>query len=352
MLGHLKTAFGADIALIDGAQIASTLPADRIRALPDLPSPGLVTTPAALVAVEPVGARRLLLLYPPDHLSNEQWRVARPLLLVAVAGLLAVVVIGYGIAASIARPLERVAAQTSSQQQLAPAGGGPELEKLVAAFNAMLDSVRRSERLAAVGQMAAGVAHEIRNPLAAMKLTLQMVLMDAKEKEPIELLLREVERLDLVVGEFSTKDAPVKKETASLDAVVGDVLELMRRQLDHLGVKVERKLDPVAASVDVNRLKRAVWNLVLNGSQAMPQGGTLTVGVSKRDGVARIAIADTGKGIPDELRARLFEPFATGKADGVGLGLALTKRIVEDQGGTIGFETSEKGSTFWIELPA
>ena len=348
MLGHLKTAFGADVALVEGGTVHSTI--DGLT-LPPLPVAGIVPLPGHLAVVEPVGARRLVMLYPPDHLSSEQWRVARPLMLFGLAGLIAVVLIGYAIARSIAKPLESVAAQTASQQQLTDPAGGPELARVVDAFNRMLDGARRTERLAAMGAMAAGVAHEIRNPLAAMKMTAQMLAMESKDPEPFNLLLREIERLDLIAGEFSTKDVPLAKQPVALDALVADVLELVRRQLDHLGVKVERRLESVQSAVDVNRIKRVVWNLVLNGSQAMPKGGALTVGVARRDGAARITVADTGPGIPAALRDRLFEPFATGRADGVGLGLALTRKIVEDHGGRIGFDSSEKGTTFWIELP-
>jgi signal transduction histidine kinase len=176
----------------------------------------------------------------------------------------------------------------------------------------------------------------------------------AGEREPYDLVLREIERLDLVATELSAaaRPGPPSRDPVRLDLAVGEVLDLLSRQLGHLGVSVERRfveVPPVPG--DDNRLKRAAMNLILNGAQAMPQGGTLTVALARRGGSVRLSVADTGGGVPPDLRDRIFEPFVTGRPDGVGLGLALTKRIVEDHGGAAGFETSERGSTFWIDLP-
>jgi signal transduction histidine kinase len=134
--------------------------------------------------------------------------------------------------------------------------------------------------------------------------------------------------------------------------VVDDVLELMRRRLEHLGVRVEKSYAPVGEiKVDIARFKRCVMNLVLNGAQAMPAGGPLRVAVGPRDGRVRFSVTDAGAGVPADVGGRVFEPFVTTKQDGVGLGLALTKRIVEDHGGAIGYDTAPGGTTFWIELP-
>jgi signal transduction histidine kinase len=142
------------------------------------------------------------------------------------------------------------------------------------------------------------------------------------------------------------------REPVRLDQAVGDVLALLDRQLVHLRVAVDRKFDGSPTVMgDGGRLKRAAMNLLLNGAQAMPQGGKLTVALERTGGRVRLAVSDTGSGVPPELRNRIFEPFVTGRPDGVGLGLALTKRIVEDHGGRVGFESSERGSTFWIDLP-
>ena len=103
--------------------------------------------------------------------------------------------------------------------------------------------------------------------------------------------------------------------------------------------------------VDVARFKRCVMNLVLNGAQAMPSGGPLRVAVGPRDGKLRFSVTDAGPGVPPEIGSRVFDPFVTTKQDGVGLELALTKRIVEDHGGAIGYDAAPGGTTFWIDLP-
>jgi len=197
--------------------------------------------------------------------------------------------------------------------------------------------------------MSACVAHEIKNPLSAMKMTVQMLKAEKPAPEH-DVLLREIERLDLAASELSLAGpGPLMKAPCALDQVATEVMELLKPQLAHLGVRVDRRDGAVVpVSGDVNRLKRAVMNLVLNGAQAMAQGGILTVAVEG----PRLSVTDTGPGIPASIRERIFEPFVTGRQDGVGLGLALTKRIVEDHGGRIGFETSDKGSRFWMELPA
>lgn len=297
----------------------------------------------------------LLLLHGAEVLSREQAAAVRPLALVAVAGLALVLGLGVLTAQAVARPIEELArrAQALPAGDVARVGGGPELDHLVDALNRMLAEVRRSERLGVMGQMAAGVAHEIRNPLSSMKMTVQMLREGAGEREAFDLLLREIERLELTAAELSGASQPLKKEPARVEAVVDEVLALMARRLEHLGVKVEKRYTAApAAAIDVLRFKRCVMNLILNGAQAMPAGGPLAVAVEPRDGRVRFAVTDAGPGVPAELGSRIFEPFVTTKQDGVGLGLALTKRIVEDHGGAIGYEGAPgKGTTFWIEMP-
>jgi signal transduction histidine kinase len=302
----------------------------------------------------PTKVGELAISYSPELISREKAEALRPFLIMAVAGGILVVVLASVTAGTIARPLERLVEQTKAlpSGQVRRVGGGAELDHLVDALNRMLAEVRRSERLGVMGQMAAGVAHEIRNPLSSMKMTVQMLREGVKETEPYDLVLREIERLELIAAELTGASQPLRREPAKLDSVVDDVLELMRRRLEHLGVKVERAYLAVPEiPVDVARFKRCVMNLVLNGAQAMPSGGPLRVGVGPRDGRVRFSVTDRGAGVPAALGPKVFEPFVTTKQDGVGLGLALTKSIVEEHGGAIGYDASPDGTTFWIELP-
>ncbi len=300
------------------------------------------------------GGQDLVMAYSPDVISREKAEAVRPFAIVAAAGLLLVLAMGYFTAKAVARPLEELAGQARALPAggVKAVGGGAELDHLVEALNRMLAEVRRAERLAVMGRMAAGVAHEIRNPLTSIKMTVQMLREEAPDRGPYDLLLREAERLELAAAEFAGAAVPLRKEGARLEEVVGEVLELLRPHLEHLSVRVERRFAAVpGVEVDKARIKRCMMNLVLNGAQAMPSGGVLAVELAARDGRVRFGVTDGGGGIPAGVRGRLFEPFVTTKEDGVGLGLALTKMIVEDHGGAIGFEEGKDGTTFWIELP-
>lgn len=295
----------------------------------------------------------LEMVFGAGEISRERAAALRPFLIVAGAGVILFGVLGSLTAQAIARPLERLAAQARALpgEDVRPVGGGTELDHLVEALNRMLEEVRRTERLGAMGRMAAGVAHEIRNPLASMKMTVQMLRQEARDPEPCDRLLREIERLDLATAELTGVSRPLQRERIRLDRVVDDVLELLGRQLEHLSVRVERRYAPVPeVEVDVARFKRCVMNLVLNGAQAMPAGGPLVVEVGPRDGRVRLAVTDAGAGIPESIRGRIFEPFVTAREGGVGLGLALTRQVVEDHGGRIGFESVPGKTTFWIEI--
>jgi signal transduction histidine kinase len=352
MLGHIKRAYAADVIIAEADPFPG---AGHPRPAP------LVLHPDGRV-IAPIGAsgRTLVMTYDPAVISREKSDAVRPVALLAVAVLALVVLLGIATASSIARPIERLAEAArgitagKTDVALPPVGEG-EVRDLADALNRMVAAVRAGERLATMGQMAVGVAHEIKNPLSAMKMTVQMLREEQKPegREAYDVLLREIARLELAASELSAAGPrPLQRERASLARVVDDVLEIMRRQLEHLRIDVARAFEPAPeVDLDVDRFKRVVMNLVLNGAQAMPQGGRLTLGLAPRDGRVRFSVADTGPGIAPELRPRLFEPFVTTKSDGVGLGLALTRRIVEDHGGAIGFDTSERGTTFWVEVP-
>src|SRR5579859_912341 len=160
----------------------------------------------------------LEIAYSPEVMSREKAEAVRPFLVMAAAGGILVVVLASITAGTIARPLERLAEQTKAlpSGEVKRVGGGAELDHLVEAMNRMLAEVRRSERLGVMGQMAAGVAHEIRNPLSSIKMTVQMLREGAKDAEAYDLVLREIERLELIAAELTGASQPLRKETVKL----------------------------------------------------------------------------------------------------------------------------------------
>ncbi|HYA62618.1 MAG TPA: ATP-binding protein [Candidatus Sulfotelmatobacter sp.] len=219
-----------------------------------------------------------------------------------------------------------------------------------------------SERLAAVGRITAGVAHEVKNPLNSMRLWLENLKealpkeMDGGARQAVNVLDAEIDRLDAVVKRFLDFARPmdVRLEPTQLADLLREVLEVARPQLELSKVQVAQLLPIGVPEVFVDRalLKQAVLNLVLNAVDAMPNGGQLQLTLSRRGEMAEITVGDTGKGIPAEHRQKVFQLFFTTRPGGSGIGLASTFRIVQLHNGSIDF-TSEvgRGTTFRIELP-
>jgi len=239
--------------------------------------------------------------------------------------------------------------------------------------------LRRSERLAATGQLAANMAHEIRNPLAAISGSLEMLrdgaargVDDAQRRRLFDIALREVERLDHLIADFLEFARPAAAEPAALAVapVVEDVVKIFEAARPP-GVAIESAVPAECAVLaDSRQLRQVLWNLVLNAAQAMPHGGRIRVSAARleeppqgpdaqrrnaRDGEGRcveIAIEDGGTGMPPEVLERVFEPFFTTKRDGSGLGLPTVHRIVENHGGSISLESRPGGgTTVRVRLP-
>jgi PAS domain S-box-containing protein len=219
-----------------------------------------------------------------------------------------------------------------------------------------------SERLAAVGRITAGVAHEVKNPLNSMRLWLENLKeslpadRDGAAQQAVNVLDAEIDRLDAVVKRFLDFARPmdVRLEPTQLAGLLREVLEVAQPQLQRAKVEVAQLLPIGIPEVFVDRdlLKQAVLNLVLNAVDAMPAGGQLQLTLSRRGEMAEITVGDTGKGIPPEHRQKVFQLFFTTRPGGSGIGLASTFRIVQLHNGSINF-TSEvgRGTTFRIELP-
>lgn len=223
--------------------------------------------------------------------------------------------------------------------------------------------VLHRERLSAMGNLAAAVAHEVRNPLNAISMGLQRLKMEFQSAEDpdqysrlTELMLGEVHRLNSIIEQFLSLARPVeiKAEALPLPDVLKELaaLEASHAQQSNVQIRVVASPDLPALSVDPSHLTQVLLNLMVNGLQAMPHGGTLTLEAKTLNGNVVISVTDTGTGIAPENLPRIFEPYFTTKAKGTGLGLAISRRIIEAHGGTItAANVPGGGGRFEISLP-
>lgn len=216
--------------------------------------------------------------------------------------------------------------------------------------------IRRSEKFAAIGRMAAGIAHEIRNPLASMSGSIQM--MRAAEHEPMQarlmdIVLREIDRLNLLISDFLqfARPTPPNFERVDLLALLDEVKVMFDASGRPAQLEVTTEGD-CRVSADSARLRQVVWNLLLNAADAMPDGGTISVRCRGLEHAVEIEVRDTGVGIPPDVIEHIFDPFYTTKAEGTGLGLAQVHRILEEHGAPMRIQSEvDAGTTITFALP-
>lgn len=226
-------------------------------------------------------------------------------------------------------------------------------------------SLVESERLNAVRLLAAGVAHEIGNPLNALNIHLQLLDRELKKNnhnnrpnllELVEVARTEVTRLDLIITQFLKAIRPSKPNLAKnqINLIIQDTLALLKQEIDNRGAHVELECssDLPAIRVDKDQIKQAFFNIIKNALQAMPDGGLLRITAAASDRFLAVAFRDNGSGISPEDIGHIFEPYYTTKSEGSGIGLMIVQRIIQDHGGRMDVHSEPGvGTTFTMFLP-
>jgi signal transduction histidine kinase len=275
--------------------------------------------------------------------------------------------------APLARVTERakaVARGDLTAREIVPSDD--EIGQLEAAFERMVAGLARAqalalsnERLAAIGKMAAHVTHEIRNPLSAMSLNVEMLEEEISAESPspraevvhlLAAIQREVQRLEHLSEEYLrvARLPQPRMEADDVSATVREVVEFARREIESAGGRVVLTIDEPTppALFDEAQVRQALLNLLRNAREAMPGGGPIDVRVAAEGMSVIVDVDDRGGGISDDIRAHVFDPFFSTKGEGTGLGLAITRHIVEAHGGTVTCEPREGGGTrFRLALP-
>jgi signal transduction histidine kinase len=317
---HLSLYIHAEVVLVAGTTVlASSLEGQAPPGFVPFPAESAVTireTEDRIVAASRLqDGRTLYLLYPRELESAERSRATRPVVVLSVVGVL-----------------------------------------LAALLGALKERSVVRERTQALARLVSGLAHEVKNPLGAIRLTVETLregTKDPADREALDVVTSEVERLSLLVDQLRLLGGPQRFAPAPCEPgkVLDEVLALLRRTLEHRGLAVERTGEAPAVLVDPRAFKQALLNLLLNAIEASPRGSRIGIvlGAGER---ARIEVRDEGPGIAGPARSRLFEPFFTTKDGGTGLGLALARRVAREHGGTLELlDAPPPGARFLLELP-
>jgi two-component system, NtrC family, nitrogen regulation sensor histidine kinase NtrY len=339
----------------------------------DLTAIPLKGSDGSVMAVLLVANSRRELMEVQQHLRTTAYGVAG-------VGILLAIVISLWIAARVSRPVEQLAqaardVASGNWDVQVPVHSGDEVGLLAEAFNGMTrelvdqrERLVQSERVAAWRELARRLAHELKNPLFPLQLTVENMIRAKKASpemfeevftEGATTLTDEINNLKAIIGRFSDFSKMPRPQVEELDMrdVIARVVRLygpsLQQQRCPISLDSKISAERLRVSVDAELMHRALSNLVLNAMDAMPDGGTLTIGAARNGNNIRVTIADTGKGMTTEECERLFTPYYTTKQKGTGLGLAIVQSVIADHHGTIGVESRPgSGTTFVIDLPA
>ena len=321
-----------------------------------------------------------------EQTRNESRRVSRQarlaMLVLGLAGPIGGLVMGYGVARGLSHSIYRLSVRVRDMAEHLDEKVGSvrvvadgdihsldrQMERIIGKIEDVADRLQqhqreliRAEQLSTMGQLAAGVAHEVRNPLTGIKLLVEAALRSRNPRplgaEDVRMIHREVARLEQTVQGFLDFARMPRAERAPCDLreVAAQARELVRirARQQNVQIAVAAPEEPVTASVDRGQFGTVLVNLFINALDAMPNGGRIDVELGRAEGGGvRLTVSDTGGGIPPELVDRLFHPFTTTKANGTGLGLSISARILEEHGGSITADNRpEGGARFTITLP-
>jgi signal transduction histidine kinase len=235
-----------------------------------------------------------------------------------------------------------------------------ELDRAYRQLQATFERLRLVDRLSALGALSAGMAHEIKNPLASITGSIEIletaVPRDDERHEFVTILRKEIQRLSDIVSSHLDLVRPAKPERQPHDVgeIVGSVVELMRKQAVQQGVELALEVEDglPAVAVDGQQVRQAVLNLMINAVQALPDGGRVDLRVTRHDDGVRVTIEDDGAGLDPQALRRVFEPFFTTKDGGTGLGLSIAFQIADQHGGDLRAQNRDGGGArFDLDLP-
>lgn len=234
-----------------------------------------------------------------------------------------------------------------------------ELQRAYSDLRRTFEQLVQADRLTSLGELAASVVHEVRNPLASIKGAVDIIEEELAPESPrrefADIARREIDRLDHLVADFLKFARPAKPHIAPADvrALVQSVVSLTAQQAAKRSIAVEiQDIESLPEiDLDAEQIKQVLLNLLINAFHAMPEGGTATIRMLASDDTIRIEVCDEGEGIAPLDLPRVFDPFFTTKDDGLGLGLAIAYRIVEQHGGTLNASNGERGAVFRLTLP-
>lgn len=386
-LEHMKGLSGAEYVLLTGTSRTVTFPADRMELpLPETIGEDWQPLPAVEVAGQTYlcsgvrlqqGRATLYILYPERLWRDALWEAIQPSLVLGVFGGVVALALTLGVAQRLGRrilELERrtrlIAAGDFSPMPLPRRND--ELRDLSRSVNEMArqlaqlqETMQKTERLRLLGQVSGGLAHQLRNGVAGARLAVQLHSREcngAADREPLEVALRQLTLVEANLKRFLDlgRTEGLRREPCSLKEVLDEAVSLLRPRCRHTGI--ELRWAPPAGRFrvqgDAGRLGHLLLNVIGNAVEAAGPGGWVEIGLSRQPaagtragGAAVIEVFDSGPGPTAEVATRLFEPFVTGKPDGVGLGLAVARQVAEAHGGQIGWHRLEDRTCFRVELP-